>query len=78
MEGIKFVDEDDKPEEEKPEDRDGEPVKVTVTVEDTSKGDNAGDQGDDGEKKEEGKTEEIMEKGKSIEQEEAKVEVAAQ
>lgn len=77
MEGIKFVDEDDKAEEEKPEDRDGEPVKVTVTVEDTSKGDNAGDQGDDG-VKEEGKTEEILEKGKAIEQEEAKVEVAAQ
>lgn len=77
MEGIKFVDEDDKAEEEKPEDRDGEPVKVTVTVEDTSKGDNAGDQGDDG-VKEEGTTEEILEKGKAIEQEEAKVEVAAQ
>lgn len=77
MEGIKFVDEDDKAEEEKPEDRDGEPVKVTVTVEDTSKGHNAGDQGDDG-VKEEGMTEEILEKGKAIEQEEAKVEVAAQ
>lgn len=77
MEGIKFVDEDDKAEEEKPEDRDGEPVKVTVTVEDTSKGDDAGDQGDDG-VKEEGTTEEILEKGKAIEQEEAKVEVAAQ
>lgn len=76
MEGIKFVDEDDKAEEEKPEDRDGEPVKVTVTVEDTSKGDDAGDQGDDGVK--EGTTEEILEKGKAIEQEEAKVEVAAQ
>lgn len=78
MEGIKFVDEEDKPEEEKPEDRDGEPAKVTVTVEDTSKGDDTGDQGNDGEKKNEGKTEEIMEKGKAIEQEEAKVEVAAQ
>lgn len=78
MEGIKFVDEDDKAEEEKPEDRDGEPVKVTVTVEDTSKGDDAGDQGDDGVKEEEGTTEEILEKGKAIEQEEAKVEVAAQ
>lgn len=77
MEGIKFVDEDDKAEEEKPEDRDGEPVKVTVTVEDTSKGDDAGDQGDDGVKVE-GTTEEILEKGKAIEQEEAKVEVAAQ
>lgn len=77
MEGIKFVDEDDKAEEEKPEDRDGEPVKVTVTVEDTSKGHNAGDQGDDG-VKEEGMTEEILEKGKAIEQEETKVEVAAQ
>lgn len=76
MEGIKFVDEDDKAEEEKPEDRDGEPVKVTVTVEDTSKGDDAGDQGDDGVK--EGMTEEILEKGKAIEQEEAKVEVATQ
>lgn len=76
MEGIKFVDEDDKAEEEKPEDRDGEPVKVTVTVEDTSKGDDAGDQGDDGVK--EGTTEEILEKGKAIEQEETKVEVAAQ
>lgn len=76
MEGIKFVDEDDKAEEEKPEDRDGEPVKVTVTVEDTSKGDDAGDQGDDGVK--EGTTEEILEKGKAIEQEEAKVEVATQ
>lgn len=78
MEGIKFVDEDDKAEEEKPEDRDGEPVKVTVTVEDTSKGDDAGDQGDDGVKEEEGTTEEILEKGKAIEQEEAKVEVATQ
>lgn len=76
MEGIKFVDEDDKAEEEKPEDRDGEPVKVTVTVEDTYKGDDAGDQGDDGVK--EGTTEEILEKGKAIEQEETKVEVAAQ
>lgn len=77
MEGIKFVDEDDKAEEEKPEDRDGEPVKVTVTVEDTSKGHNARDQGDDG-VKEEGTTEEILEKGKATEQEETKVEVAAQ
>lgn len=78
VEGIKFVDEEDKPEEEKPEDRDGEPAKVTVTVEDTSKGEDTVNQGNDGEKKNEGKTEEIMEKGKAIEQEEAKVEVAAQ
>lgn len=78
VEGIKFVDEEDKPEEEKPEDRDGEPAKVTVTVEDTSKGEDTGNHGNDGEKKNEGKTEEIMEKGKAIEQEEAKVEVAAQ
>lgn len=78
VEGIKFVDEEDKPEEEKPEDRDGEPAKVTVTVEDTSKGEDTGNQGNDGEKKNEGKTEEIMEKGKAIEQEETKVEVAAQ
>lgn len=78
VEGIKFVDEEDKPEEEKPEDRDGEPAKVTVTVEDTSKGEDTGNQGNDGEIKNEGKTEEIMEKGKAIEQEEAKVEVAAQ
>lgn len=47
-----------------------------MTVEDTSKGDDAGDQGDDGVK--EGTTEEILEKGKAIEQEEAKVEVATQ
>eukprot|EP00105_Crassostrea_gigas_P046093 XP_019930241.1 PREDICTED: retinol dehydrogenase 13 isoform X2 [Crassostrea gigas] len=78
VEGIKFVDEEDKPEEEKPEDRDGEPAKVTVTVEDTSKGEDTGNQGNDGKKKNEGKTEEIMEKGKAIEQEETKVEVAAQ
>lgn len=78
VEGIKFVDEEDKPEEEKPEDRDGEPAKVTVTVEDTSKGEDTVNQGNDGEKKNEGKTEEIMEKGKAIEQEETKVEVAAQ
>lgn len=78
VEGIKFVDEEDKPEEEKPEDRDGEPAKVTVTVEDTSKGEDTGNLGNDGEKKNEGKTEEITEKGKAIEQEEAKVEVAAQ
>lgn len=78
VEGIKFVDEEDKPEEEKPEDRDGEPAKVTVTVEDTSKGEDTGNQGNDGEIKNEGKTEEIMEKGKAVEQEEAKVEVAAQ
>lgn len=78
VEGIKFVDEEDKPEEEKPEDRDGEPAKVTVTVEDTSKGEDTGNQGNDGEKKNEGKTEEIMEKGKAIGQEETKVEVAAQ
>lgn len=78
VEGIKFVDEEDKPEEEKPEDRDGEPAKVTVTVEDTSKGEDTGNQGNDGEIKNEGKTEEIMEKGKAIEQEETKVEVTAQ
>lgn len=49
-----------------------------MTVEDTSKGEDTGNQGNDGEIKNEGKTEEIMEKGKAIGQEEAKVEVAAQ
>lgn len=49
-----------------------------MTVEDTSKGEDTMNQGSDGEKKTEGKTEEIMEKGKAIGQEEAKVEVAAQ
>lgn len=42
MEGIKFVDEEDKFEEEKFEDRDGELVKVTVIVEDIFKGEDIG------------------------------------
>lgn len=67
VEGIKFVDEEDKFEEEKFEDRDGELVKVTVIVEDIFKGEDIGNYGNDGEKKNEGKIEEIMEKGKVIE-----------